>query len=197
MNLYHSPTSPFVRKVMVCAHELGIQGQIEQIPSAPHPVDRDETVIAANPLGQVPTLITDEGSAIADSRVICEYLDDLANGDLFGTGPVRWRNLTESAYCDGLLGAALLIRYEAAARPAELRWKAWAEGKVSDVLARSEQRASRLAERVDIETITLACGLGYLDFRFPDVDWRIVHPDLARWFASFAARPSMLVTAPA
>jgi glutathione S-transferase len=103
MKLYFSSSSPFVRKVMVSAHELGFADQIERIPAAPHPVKRDLSICGANPLAQIPTLVTGEGDSIFDSRVICEYLDAKAQGDLFGSGPTRWRNLTQAAMGDGLL----------------------------------------------------------------------------------------------
>lgn len=111
MKLFYSPTSPFVRKVMVVAHELGLADRLERLPSAAHPVNRDKSIISHNPLGQVPTLLTDDGQVLADSRVICEYLDDLAGGGLFPkAGAARWRALVDQTLGDGLLGAALLAR---------------------------------------------------------------------------------------
>src|SRR5690606_38776840 len=113
MKIYFSPASPFVRKCMAVAHETGLVDRIEKLPSAANPVNRDRTVIASNPLGQVPTLITDDGQALYDSRVICEYLDDLGGGKLFpATGKARWQALADQALADGILGAALLARYE-------------------------------------------------------------------------------------
>src|SRR3954451_22246874 len=122
MKIFYSPASPYVRKVMVVAHELGLADRIERLPSAAGPVARDAAIREHNPLGQVPTFFTDDGAVLYDSRVICEYLDDLGGGSFFGSGAARWRNLTDAALGDGLLGAALLARYEAVLRPEPLRW---------------------------------------------------------------------------
>ncbi len=198
MKIYFSPASPYVRKVMVVAHELGLADRIERLPSAAGPVQRDATIRQDNPLGQVPTFFTDDGTVLYDSRVICEYLDDLGAGTFFGAGPSRWRNLTDAALGDGLLGAALLARYEAVLRPEPLRWADWSRGqleKVTDAVDRME--AMKLGSRLDIGTVTFACGLGYLDFRFPDLDWRAGRPNVTAWYADFAQRPSMVATAPA
>ncbi|MCF4130209.1 glutathione S-transferase [Methylobacterium sp. SyP6R] len=197
MKIYFSPASPYVRKVMVVAHELGLADRIERLPSAAGPVQRDATIRQDNPLGQVPTFFTDDGTVLYDSRVICEYLDDLGGGRFFGSGAERWRNLTDAALGDGLLGAALLARYEAVLRPEPLRWADWSRGqleKVTDAVDRME--ATDLGARLDIGTVTLGCGLGYLDFRFPELDWRIGRPRVAAWYADFAQRPSMTATAP-
>src|SRR5260221_10537422 len=114
MKLFFSPASPFVRKVLVVAIELGMEGRIERLPSAVHPVNRDQAVVAKNPLGQVPTLLLDDGTPLHDSRVICEYLDAQAGGArLFpAPGAARWQALTEQSVADGLLDAAILSRYE-------------------------------------------------------------------------------------
>ncbi|CEJ11735.1 putative GST-like protein YibF [bacterium YEK0313] len=199
MKIYFSPASPFVRKVMVVAHELGCADRIEKLDSAAGPVARDARIRQSNPLGQVPTFFTDDGEALYDSRVICEYLDAQAGGRLFGSGAARWRLLTEQSLGDGLLDAALLIRYERVARPKELYWADWEKGqmgKIADALARLEALAPGLGGRVDIGTITFGCGLGYLDFRFPEFDWRKDHPAGAAWYQAFSQRPSMQATVP-
>lgn len=200
MKLYHSSSSPFVRKVVACAHELGLILRIELIPSAAHPVNRDAGVVAANPLGKVPAFVTDDGTVLYDSRVICEYLDHEGKGALFpASGAARWRALRDQALGDGLLDAAVLARYEAAVRPEAYRWQPWSDGqlaKVRSCLAVIEADADGYGERVDIGTITLGCALGYLDFRFADLAWRDAHPRTARWFARFSERPSMRASAP-
>ena len=200
MKIYFSPISPYVRKCMVVAHELGLAGRIEMLPAAANPVTRDQTVVASNPLGKVPTFLTDAGDALYDSRVICEYLDAEAGGKLFPPeGAARWHALTQQSLGDGLLDAALLARYETALRPAELRWEGWLKGqmeKLASSLDRIEQQASGLGNRVDIGTITFGCALGYLDFRFADYGWRASHPQAAAWFEQFNARPSMQATLP-
>lgn len=199
MKIYFSPASPFVRKCMVIAHELGLADLIEKLPSAAGPVARDQNIIPDNPLGQVPTLITDDGQRLFDSRVICEYLNDLGKGALFPTGATRWVALAEQSLGDGMLGAALLARYETVLRPEPLRWDGWYEGqmgKVRDGLALLEKTAARLEGRLDIGTITVGCALGYLDFRYPHFDWRAGHPAVAAWFKAFNQRPSMQATLP-
>jgi glutathione S-transferase len=199
MKIFFSPASPFVRKCMVIAHELGLIDRLEKLPSAAGPVARDQTIIPSNPLGQVPTLITDEGQPLFDSRVVCEYLNDLGGGSFFPTGKDRWQVLAEQAMADGMLGAALLARYETVLRPEALRWDGWVEGqlgKVRDGLALIERNAAGLEGRLDIGTITIGCALGYLDFRFPGLDWRASHPATAAWYDGFSQRPSMQATKP-
>ena len=199
MKVYFSPASPFVRKVLVAAHELGLSDRIERLACAAHPINRDMDIVAHNPLGQVPTFFTDDGRVLYDSRVICEYLDSLGQGRLFGSGDVRWQALTEQSLADGLLDAALLARYETAVRPEALRWDAWTRSqldKVNSALDHLEKSVAQFGDRVDIGTITTACGLGYLDFRFPDFGWRTSRPQLARWFTEFEKRPAMKATSP-
>lgn len=198
MKLFHSPTSPFVRKVMVVAHELGLADRIEMLPSAVHPVTRDGRVLAVHPLAQVPTLILDDGAAIADSRVICEYLDHQGQGRLFpAPGAARWSALNLQSTADGVLDAALLIRYELTARTEAERSRAWMDGQTAKIASALDWFETQAAMRanVDIGTIALACALGYLDFRFAELGWREGRPDLAAWFAAFGARASMRATA--
>ncbi|HEX8541799.1 glutathione S-transferase [Pseudomonas syringae] len=199
--LYYAATSAYVRKVMVSAHYLGITGQIELLDSAAHPIQRDERIARFNPLAKVPALQTADGLSLYDSRVICEYLDAYANGSLFPTaGQQRWVSLVRLALGDGLVDAALLARYETSARPAEKQWDAWITGqlvKVRAALAEIETQAPQLSRIPDdIGAIAIGCGLGYLDFRFADLDWRASHPAAAAWFAEFDQHPAMLATRP-
>jgi len=198
MKIYFSPYSPYVRKVLVTAHELGLADRIEKLPSSAHPVNRDREIISHNPLGQVPTLFTDDGTMLADSRVICEYLNDLAGGTLFpAPGPDRWRALVDQAIGDGMLAAALISRYETVARPADKQWTDWVDAqldKITTSLAPLEAAVGSFGDRVDIGAITYACVLGYLDLRFPTFNWRAGHPAIADWFARFDARPAMAAT---
>ncbi len=199
MKLYFSPASPFARKVMAVAHEVGLADRIEIETTGAHPVNRSDLIRAENPLGQIPTLVTDDGTALYDSRVICEYLDATGGGHLFGTGPSRWRALTDQALADGLMGAAILCRYEATVRPEPQRWTDWTAGqmgKITDALDRFERMLPEAGARVDIGTIAIACALGYLDFRFADLDWRQGRPDTAAWFERVDARPAMVATRP-
>lgn len=195
MKLYFSATSPYVRKCLVVAHELGLVGRIELLAGNAHPVNRDSTIIANNPLGKVPTLICDDGRVLYDSRVICEYLDDSGGGALFPrAGNLRWQALTLQALADGMLDAALLARYEEALRPEALRWPDWSSGqldKVATSMAALEAAPAQLPGRVDIGTLALACALGYLDLRFADLGWRARYPKVAQWAAGFFQRASL------
>jgi len=200
MKMYFSPSSPYVRKCLIVAHELGLQDRIEKLPASAHPVHRDRAILADNPLGQVPTLVTDDGQVLYDSRVICEYLDALAQGGLFPQeAPLRFAALTQQALADGMLAGSLLARYEDTARPEPLRWADWRAGqldKAATGLRWMEQHAGQLEAHWHIGTIALACALGYLDFRFADWAWRAQAPRVADWFAGVSERPSLAATLP-
>lgn len=201
MQLYYASTSPYVRKVWVCAQVLGLTENIERLDSAAHPVERDERIAGFNPLAKVPALRTNDGLCLYDSRVICEYLNEQARGCLFPShGEARWISLTRQALGDGLLDAALLARYEFSARPADKQWQRWADAqleKVAAALADIERQVEQFsAEPHDIGLITIGCALGYLDFRFATLDWRTAHPLTAAWFARFDEHPAMAATRP-
>lgn len=201
MKLLYSPTSPYARKVATVAIETGLDAVIERIDSTPHPINRDERVVAHNPLGKVPTLVTDEGLELFDSRVIAEYLDAHSRRNrVFPTGEAgRWQALAQQALGDGLLDAALLVRYELTARPAEYRWDVWGErqfDKIRSAVRRIDQWAPALPADLTIGTITLACALAYLDLRFPDHDWRAEASEAAAWYAVIAEHPSLRATRP-
>lgn len=194
MKILFSPFSPYVRKCLAVAHELGLDDRIQLLPSSAHPVQRDRAIIANNPLGKVPTFFTDDGQVLYDSRVICEYLNDLAQGALFPQGATRWDTLTLHALGDGMLDACLLARYEDVARPEAIRWPEWRAAqldKVETSLAHLEARDASLANRADIGTLTLGCALWYLDVRFDTLGWRERYPRMAQWYAAFSQRPSM------
>jgi glutathione S-transferase len=200
MKLFYSQTSPFVRKCLVAAHELGIAERLELLPAVVHPVNRDRSVADKNPLGKIPTLVTDAGQVLFDSRVICEYLNALVDGHLLPTaGEARFAALADQALADGVMDAAVLARYESTVRPENLRWADWSGGqmaKVTSALSDFERRAAARAERIDLGAIALGCALGYLDFRYADIGWQERHPALARWYEQFAARESMTKTRP-
>lgn len=196
MKLYFSATSPYVRKCLVTAHELGVDQRITLLPANAHPVNRDRTLVAANPLGKVPTLVTDDGLALYDSRVICEWLDSrFGAGTLFPReGAARWQALVLQSLADGVLDAALLARYETAVRPEGQRWADWTAGQMDKIhtsLLSLEQAPQQLQGRVDIGTLALACALGYLDLRYADWGWRSRYPHVADWAAGFMQRPSL------
>ena len=200
MKIYYSPASPFVRKCLAAAHELGLRASIELVDAAAHPVNRDRTLVAVNPLGKVPTLVTDDGTVLFDSRVICEYLNAMGDGRLIPRdGAARWRVLVDQSLADGIMDAAVLARYEAAVRPEPLRWADWSAGQLDKVtcgLDELERRAGGLGDRVDVGTIAFGAALGYLDFRFAALGWRATRPATAAWFERFGQRPSMAATRP-
>jgi len=201
LKLYYAPASPFVRKCLVVAAELGLRDRIELVTAAAHPVNRDKNVVAHNPLGKIPTLITDDGSVLYDSRVICEYLNILGDGNLVPrAGEARWTVLSAQALADGVMDAAVLTRYETFARPEAFRWQDWITGqlaKVTSGLDALESRAADFGDRVNLGTIAFGCMLGYLDFRFASFGWREGRPKASAWFEWFGARDSMVATRPA
>ncbi len=200
LRLYHSPTSPFARMVMVTIHECGLADRVELVPSGGTPLDPGTNPVNRNPLGKIPTLERPDGPALYDSRVICRYLADLAGVALQPPAPRLWDTLTLEATGHGIAEAALLAIYETRLRPEEIRFAPWVEGqwsKVARALDALEDRwMAHLAGPLDCGQIAVGCALGYLDFRFADRNWREGRPSLARWDAAFAARPSMEATRP-
>jgi glutathione S-transferase len=202
MRLFHSPASPFVRKVLVAARERGIEGGIEVVASAVTPVTRDAAIVVHNPLGKIPTLALPDGTGLFDSRVIVEYLDSLPGGARLipEAGAARFRTLTLQALADGLCDAAVLLRYETAVRPEALRWAEWSAGQTTKVVAALDALErdwiGHLNAGIDIGVVATGCALGYLDYRFASLGWREGRPALAAWQAGFSARPSMVATAP-
>jgi glutathione S-transferase len=202
MKLYYTPTSPFVRKVLVTAHELGLIDRIETVHLRPDPLQPDATLARLNPLSKIPALVLDDGSALYDSPVICEYLDSLAGGRLLpAVGKERWRVLRMQALADGILDAGILAFYERQMRPPALHWEPWIEGqgkKAASGLDALDAELSRdgVGAVPDVGQIAAACALGWLEFRAPFGDVRAGRPALAAWYESFSARPSMQATRP-
>ncbi|MFN7223264.1 MAG: glutathione S-transferase [Paracoccaceae bacterium] len=199
MKLYHSPTSPYVRKVMVLIAETGIRG-IETVTASGTPTAPDPTLIERNPLGKVPALERPDGPTLYDSRVICQFLDAQTGAGLYPDAPRLWDSLTVEATADGILDAALLMVYESRIRPEEKRFSPWVEGQWAKIRRAVDVLETRWIDHLDgpldIGQIATACALGYLDFRHSNRNWRKGSPRLAEWEAGFAKRPSMLATAP-
>jgi len=200
MKLYHSPTSPFVRKVRITAAELGLSDRLTLETTHVSPVDRNTAYAdAVNPLRKIPALATDDGQVLVESALICDYLDALAGGGRMipRDGSQRWQVLTAHAVADGMCDAAILLRYETVARPEPMRWPTW----IDDQWNRVENGLGWFEARVptgplDLGSIALGCTLGYLDFRYADRPWRDRHPKLAAWFKGMSARPSFAETVP-
>jgi glutathione S-transferase len=179
--------SPFSRKVRIAAAVLELDDQIEILAADTN--DPHDSLRTQNPLGKVPALILDSGAAIYDSAVIVEYLDLLAGGGKIipASGPRRFCSLTQQALADGIMDAAVLIRYESLWREPDKRsekWIAHQDDKIARGLAAFETALPE--ELSDIGTIALACALGYLDLRFEGA-WRASHPGLVAWLDLFAA----------
>lgn len=199
MKLHWSPRSPFVRKVMIAAHELGLHERIELVRSVADMTRPNSAIMGDNPLSKIPTMTLENGEPIFDSVVICEYLDDLAGGGrLFPAhGPDRWRALTWHALATGLLDVLVLWRNERD-KPKERQTPEWLSAfatKVDASLDRLESLVLCLDEAsFGIGHIAIGCALGYLDFRFTNLDWRAKRPALTAWQTQFKSRPSAIAT---
>lgn len=202
MTLFHNPASPYVRKVMVLLHETGQLDRVALQHSQLTPVSPDAALNQDNPLGKIPALRLDDGNVLYDSRVILEYLDQqhVGNPLIPREGTARWRRLTLAALADGIMDAAVLIRYELALRAPEKHWDQWLDAqrdKIRRALAVLEADAiAELTSHFDVAAISVACALGYLDLRHSDLEWRKSNPQLSAWYAEVSQRPSMLATVP-
>lgn len=199
MKLISADASPFARKIRVLLHETGQTGDVEVVAVATTPMKPDPTVVAANPMGKIPSLIRDDGPALYDSRVISRYLDDRAGSGLYPVGRL-WEVLTLEATADGIMDAAVLMTYEKRLRPPEHCSDDWLEAqwkKVEGAVAVLENRwMSHLSGPLDMSHIAVGSALAYLDFRHGDHNWRKGNDALDDWFAVFAERDSMKATTP-
>jgi glutathione S-transferase len=196
VKLYYSPASPYVRKVRICAITRGIDGQIELVPCNPNLSPAE--LLADNPLSKVPTLVTDDGVALFDSPVICEFLDSL--GDALAMfpehGAARWRALKQQAMGDGILDACVPRRLELLRPQDEGRAAAVARMRAAVERTLDALEAEPPHKAVDIGSVSVACALGYLDFRFPREPWRPIRSKLAAWFEAFSEDPAVASTVP-
>lgn len=200
MKLYHSPTSPYVRKAMVLLHETGQIDDVTLAAAQTAPTNPVAGLAAKNPLMTIPALERPDGATLYDSRVICAFLDDRAGAGMYGTGARRWEILTLEATADGILDAALALTYENRLRPEDKRWEDWSEAQWSKIAtacqALNTRWMSHLNGPVDMGQIAVACALGYVDFRHDARGWRNGCDALAAWFADFSKRDSMVATIP-
>jgi glutathione S-transferase len=199
MKLHWSPRSPFVRKVMIVAHERGLVDRIACVRTVAATSKPHAELMKDNPLSKIPTLVLDDGTAIYDSPVICEYLDALDGAPkLFPTEPkARLEALRRQALGDGFLDVLVLLRDERMrAHPSEAH-KASAAVRNAAILRNLEADARAMSSAsLNIGHIAIGCALSYLDFRYADENWREDHPRLSSWHATFAARPSVKATEP-
>ena len=198
MKLHWSPRSPFVRKVMIVAHELGLTDRITCVRTVVATTRPHAPLMEENPLSKIPTLILDDGTVLYDSPVICEYLDTLHAGrKLVPTdGSERLTALRRQALGDGFLDFLLLLRNEhERPHPSPVHVATFGTKKLA-VLKALEHEAAGLATSFTIGHIAIGCSLSYLDFRFCGEDWRGDHPGIARWHEEYCQRPSVRATEP-
>jgi glutathione S-transferase len=199
MILRSSPASPFGRKIRIAIALLGLDKDVKV--EAADTSDVNDSVRLQNPLGKIPVLLAEDGNAYYDSRVILEYLDHRAGGGKIvpRDAVARIAALRLQSLCDGILDASILTVYESRWRKPETHDAKWLEhqaGKVSRGLAALEVSPPPLSNPPNIGHITLACTLGYRDFRFSG-SWRGGHPKLVAWLDDFAARvPAFNATKP-
>ncbi|MBW9051146.1 glutathione S-transferase family protein [Rhizobium mesosinicum] len=205
MELLYTRFSPFSRKVLILAHERGLHDRLELRPvevgtHVPLKTSAHDELSGANPLVKIPVLQTVKYGPLYDSRVICEYLDTLHSlSPVFpAIGRERWEALRQQATADGIVDAALLIRFEKT-RLENRVWEEWAEAQTRRMrqgLDALEEAAASLGRDLTVGQISIAAALGYLDFRFDALQWRSSRPVLADWFDRFSSRASMESTKP-
>jgi glutathione S-transferase len=196
MKLLYSTSSPFARKVRVVARELRLT--LDEVTVATLPTKPDPVLAAQNPLAKIPVLVRDDGVALYDSRVICEWLDaEAGGGKLVPSGSARWDTLRRQALADGIADAAVLVRYETVFRPEDKRWDDWTRGQLGKIKAgldALEADAKNVGSSFDLGHISAVCALGYLEFRNIVSDPLRNRPRLAAFMASAMSRPSVAET---
>ncbi|MBT4587663.1 MAG: glutathione S-transferase [Rhodospirillaceae bacterium] len=198
MKLYARPASPFVRKVRVMAREIGIDNQIDEI-MLKSPDEMMSEMPKHNPLGKIPALILDDGTTLYDSRVICEYLDTRHDGPKFfpADSAKRWQTLLLQALADGIGEAVIIASMNKFMRPDEFIYEPAVDfqlEKVERSLADIENGIEILHGALTIGPLSVACAIGYTNFRFPDLGWQERNPKLSAWFESCCERPAMQAT---
>ena len=196
MKLYSHPVSPFARKARIIAHELDIKLDVIDVQAR-----NDESLRRLNPLKQIPILVLDDGSSLFDSPVICEYLNHAGGGKFFPGMSIwrhnsgRWKALGLAALGDGIADAAVawIIMGRQNPVPEEGRQR-----QMQTVLASLDalERVT-FAKDPTIGEISVACAIGYVEFRMPDLDWKSSRPKLSAWYDKFCEYPSMKATVPA
>lgn len=200
MIIYGSPPSPFVRKVSIVIEQLGLTEHIDFKSPKAHPTQINQDYYDLVPLGKIPALMLDSGLLVHDSLVICEYLNEHGKGNLIPKDLLpRTTMLTRHSVASGATEAAVSLRYEVAVRPESLQWSQWNDGllhKVSTAIKWFEKSIPACVDLMQLDSIALACFLGYLDFRFEDLGWRQTAPQLANWFDEVAKSKVMINTSP-
>ena len=198
MKLLYQTHSPYARKVLVAALEIGLGKELEVVHHETSPMRRNQDVFALNPLGKVPVLITDDGTVLFDSDVICEYFDGLLESPKLipSERRARYRSLRWQALAQGIADAGIAARWETERRPESLRWPRMRDGQLEKIAAACDflEQEIHTITAPDIGAISLATALSWIDFR--DVyPFQAGRPRLFSWYAEFSARASMLATA--
>jgi glutathione S-transferase len=198
MKLYCSKTSPYARKVRIAIEELGLADQVEEV--IVDPFNPPPELLAANPLSKVPTLVTDRGEPLPDSKLILDYLSHRKSGlAALSRGAKRWEVLRRTVIADGVIDAAVAIVLEKR-RPESIHYIPFLDRQTATIRRSLDQLngdAGLLAlQHPGLCEITCGAALGYLDFRLPYLEWRKARDGLANWYTVFAQRPSMQKTAP-
>jgi glutathione S-transferase len=199
MKLHWSPRSPFVRKVMIVAHERGVVDRITCVRTVAATAKPHAELMRDNPLSKIPALVLDDGTVLYDSPVICEYLDALDGAPkLFPKAPkARMTALRRQALGDGFLDMMVLLRDERMrAYPSEMHMKSAAARRAAVLESLEREAEALMTTPLSIGHIAIGVALSYLDFRYAEEDWRKGHLHLANWHAAFAARPSVRATHP-
>ena len=192
MKLYSNRPSPYGRKVLAVMHEKQLTDRIEIVQIDPWKDPAE--LLEATPIGKVPALLTEAGLLLTESTTISEYLDVVGPGQQL-IGGNRWEVLARVGIAQGLIDAAFGTVIERR-RPPERQWPDWI-GRLGRVIDRTLSRTAPPRDRFDLGDISIACGLAYLDFRLPEIDWRNRYPGLAAWLDDVSGRPSMQATKPA
>lgn len=198
MKLHWSPRSPFVRKVMIAAHEMGLDDRFDKVRSVAAATTPHVELMKDNPLSKIPAMVLDDGTPMYDSRVICEYLDTQHKGHkLFpASGTERFTALRRQALGDGMLDLLILWRGEREREHvSDVMIASYSARRIAS-LAALEREADAIANSpFSIGHVAIGCALGYLDFRFAMHPWREDHPKIAAWHAAFNVRPSVIANA--
>ena len=198
MKLFHSPLSPYVRKVMITAHEMGLVDQIELVAGTGTPMDPSDDVVAANPVGRIPALVTEDAGTLMDSRVICRYLNARGDDSMYGSGE-DFALLAREGLAEGIMDSSLLVAYENRLRPEEMRFQPWIDGQFGKILRglkAFDGRVDELGGDFTMDQVALISACGHVDFRHGQLGWRDECPALADWVAKMGERPSVAATVP-
>ncbi len=190
MKIYIAKPSPYVRRALIAAHEKNLMDRLDLAPI--NPWDDPANLHAASPIGRLPTLVLDDGRSMVESTVIMQYFNGIGDGPDLG-GADTTDALRRAGIHQGIIDSTYAVVIEGR-RPEDKRWDDLVQ-RQTRVIERTVA-AAEVSDGFDYGDITLAAGLGYLNFRLPDIDWRAIRADLGQWMDGLASRPSVKLTAP-